>query len=281
MNQIFFTKAIKYVITHENNALRRRDIILFRIFSIAIIALSLGVASCSKGPGPALANSDAVYDSYEDWNRSIFAFNNVVDEYALSPVASAYDTVTPSVLRLIIGNELDYIQSPISIINALLQGNYEVFRHVTARFLLNTTFGGLGLLDPARDFGFAPHYEDFGQTLAVWGVKSGRYYMTPFLGPLTLRDVGGKIVDYGFDPLTYVSGSNMTTLEASKFGLNIIEFRARNFDTIEALKSSTEDYYAAVRSIYIQKRNSDIQNTNLKSKDEFIDFNTYQNDDIK
>ena len=254
---------------------------MFRTFFISVIALSLGLSSCSKGEGPALANSDAVYDSYEEWNRSIFAFNNAMDEYALSPVATAYDTVTPGVFRLIISNELDYIQSPISIVNALLQGNFEVFRHVTARFLLNTTFGGLGLLDPARDFGFAPHYEDFGQTLAVWGVKSGRYYMAPFLGPLTLRDLGGKIVDYGFDPATYVSGSNMTAIEASKFSLNLVEFRARNFDTIKALKSSTEDYYAAVRSIYIQKRNSDIQNTNLKSKNEFIDFNNYENDDTK
>lgn len=244
---------------------------MLRKITTVLIALSTTLLTACAGGKPVLSDTSHANDPYEGWNRGVFAFNNFVDKYTLSPVAQGYNYVTPKVVRNIVSNELDYIQSPVSIANAALQGDWEVFKHVTGRFMINTFFGGLGMLDAAHDFGFPVHREDFGQTLAVWGVPDGRYYMAPLFGSLTLRDVGGKITDYAFDPLTY-SGDDMIAVSAGRSALGFVEFRARNFDTIEGLKSSSEDYYATVRSIYLQKRNSDIMNEDLKSQDSYVDF---------
>ena len=229
------------------------------------------VSGCASTDNkPALSDVQNADDPYMGWNRGVFAFNSAVDEYALAPASKIYGYVTPKVVRYIVTNEIDYLQSPISIINSALQGDWDVFKHTTARFFINTTVGGLGLLDPATEFGFKPHYEDFGQTLAVWGVDDGMYYMAPFIGPLTLRDVGGKMTDLGFSPFTYMD--NTAYITSTKIALDLLEFRERNFDTIEGLKSSSEDYYAAVRSIYLQKRNSDIMNDDINTQNDFIDF---------
>ena len=217
--------------------------------------------------------SDSTID--ENWNRGVFAFNNTLDKYILEPVSIAYDAVTPDVLRLIVNNELDYIQSPISIANSILQGDIDVMLHTTGRFFINTTFGGLGLLDAASSFGLKPHHEDFGQTLAVWGVSDGGYYVAPVLGSMTFRDLGGKVTDFAFTPSTYVGDYAMYAVPAIT-AVGIVDFRASNSEFISNLKESSSDYYTTVKTIYIQKRNSDIKNAtfDLDNNDnsEFIHF---------
>jgi len=214
-------------------------------------------------------------DPHEDFNRVIFSFNDYVDQYALEPIAVTYDTVTPKVFRLLIANELDYLQSPVSIANSVLQGDLKSFLHTSGRFFINTTLGGLGLLDVASSFGLLQHQEDFGQTLAVWGVPEGMYYMAPFIGPLTLRDVGARFIDFAISPTTFI-GDDIVTLNIANTALGIIDFRASNLDTIANLKASTSDYYAAVRTIYVQRRRSAIKNTdlydNIQDKPEIINF---------
>ena len=222
-----------------------------------------------------LAENSIVIDPFEDWNRNVFAFNNTLDQYLLRPVAETYDFITPKTVRLLVKNELDYIQSPISIANSMLQGDIDIILHTSGRFLINTFFGGIGLLDAASDFGLKPHREDFGQTLSVWGVSDGGYYVAPILGSLTLRDLAGKITDFAFAPTTYV-GDNIIYATATASGLEVIEFRANNAELIDNLKKASPDYYATIKTVYIQKRNADIKNATFlpedKQESEFINF---------
>lgn len=214
-------------------------------------------------------------DPFESWNRRVFSFNNTLDYYILEPVSRGYDAVTPGAFRLLIRNELDYLQSPVSIANSVLQGDIDATLHTSGRFLVNTLFGGLGLLDAASNFGLKPHQEDFGQTLAVWGVSDGGYYVAPMLGSLTLRDLAGKITDLAFSPMTY-SGDEVVYLSGTTTAFGIIDFRASYADTINNLKESSLDYYTTVKTIYMQRRNSDIKNATFVSEDkrqpEFINF---------
>jgi phospholipid-binding lipoprotein MlaA len=222
-----------------------------------------------------LSNNSTVDDPYESWNRAIFGFNNTLDTYLLEPVSIGYDVVTPETVKLLIRNELDYIQSPVSIVNSMLQGNLDVMLHTTGRFLINTTFGGLGLLDAASGFGLKPHQEDFGQTLAVWGVSDGGYYVMPFLGSTTFRDLGGRITDFAFTPTTYIT-DDIVYVSAGVTALGVIDFRDSNSEFINNLKASSSDYYSVVKTIYMQRRNSDIKNATFVSENtrepEFIDF---------
>jgi phospholipid-binding lipoprotein MlaA len=248
------------------------DNVHFVLKIFLIFVTSACVYGCHNNP---VKSNAQIPDPYEKFNRHVFAFNNFIDQYALEPVATHYNTLTPTALRLLIRNELDYFQSPVSIVNSLLQGDIDVFLHVTGRFFINTTLGGLGLLDPASDFGLKSHQEDFGQTLAVWGVPVGRYYMAPFLGPLTLRDVFGKLTDIAITPTTYM-GDDIATLNIANTAVGLIDFRAYNIDTVNNLKASTPDFYALIRTIFVQKREAAIKNTdlhsNIQKEPEFLDF---------
>lgn len=246
-----------------------------KIIKIVTLCASMIIASCAHQAGPALSDTSAVNDPYENWNRSVFSFNMFFDDIILEPVAIGYDRAVPTVVKILLRNELDYLNLPASFINSILQGDIDSVEHVFARFFINSTLGGIGLLDPATEFGFGVHHEDFGQTLAVWGVPDGRYYMAPFVGPLTLRDVGGRVIDFTFAPFTYL-GSGNELFNIGQTSLSILDFRAQNIDTINGLKSSSEDYYAVLRSIYLQTRNADIENRDITEKpDLFVNFDAY------
>ena len=127
-------------------------------------------------------------DPFERWNRNVFGFNEALDENVLVPVATAYQSVVPSLVRKGISNVFNNVADAWSAINALLQGKLETSMRDMMRFLVNTTFGFAGALDIAREMGLEPHYEDFGQTLGTWGVASGPYIVWPVLGPSALRE---------------------------------------------------------------------------------------------
>lgn len=241
--------------------------LIFVFFSI------LALAACQSNQN-VMVNTQ-IDDPVENWNRYVFEFNNTLDEYALEPVSEGYDIVTPGAVRLLVQNELDYIQSPVTIINSALQGNLDVFLHTFGRFFINTTLGGLGLLDPASDFGLKPHQEDFGQTLAVWGVPDGGYHMMPIFGPTTIRGLVGRFVDIGFDPVTHIQTNTLEAMVAAR-ALGVVEFRAQNLDLIDNLRDSSLDFYASIREIFIQRRIASIKNAtfsnNNDAEPEFIDF---------
>lgn len=233
---------------------------------------ALSVTACGHKEDAPKTSLTEINDDWEGWNRRIFAFNMALDDYALAPVAKGYDAVTPATFRYVLRNFSDYLYSPINMANALLQWNGPALEHAVARFAINTTFGGLGMLDAANDFGFPARQEDFGQTLAVWGVGDGGYYVMPVFGPTTIRAAFGRFGDFAFDPLTYMD--NTVALALGKRAYEVTEFRALNYDTIEALKSTSDDYYAAVRSVYLQRREADIRDKDLypEAAPEVVDF---------
>ncbi|MEM6604049.1 MAG: VacJ family lipoprotein [Pseudomonadota bacterium] len=251
---------------------------MLKKIKIIFVMLCITLSGCASHQGPNLIEKNPVHDPYEGWNRGVFAVNVVLDDYLLSPTAQAYNFAVPGVVKYIISNELDYIQTPVSLLNTILQGDMQAFEHVLSRFIINTTLGGLGLLDAATELGYPRHREDFAQTLAVWGVDNGPYLVAPFFGPTTLRGVGGQVVDIFSDPLTYSTGDT-AMVGIIALGVGAVSFRANNYETINGLRASSEDYYATLRSIYIQQRNANIQNLNLNPKDEFIDFSAYDEED--
>lgn len=229
-----------------------------RRFAGAFLVL-LSVAGCASQPTET-ADGSQVYDPIEPVNRLIFAMNETVDTFVLQPTAFVYKTAMPDPMEEMVHNFLRWLRSPVVIVNSLLQGDTENAEDATRQLFVNAVT--VGLIDWGEGFGWGYREEDFGQTLAVHGVDGGPYLVLPLLGPSNGRDAVGKVVDIFFDPLTYViNGSDTRTAVALGRGAaEAVDFRARNFETINNLKESSVDYYARLRSVYLQRREVEIKN---------------------
>ncbi len=217
---------------------------------IAVLALLSGCASSAQN------------DPLEPVNRAVFSFNLAFDDYVLEPVAKGYRNTLPQPVQVGIRNAVQNLREPRTAINALLQGNLKLFGDSLTRFLINSTFGIVGIFDVAGSEGVTGGDEDFGQTLGVWGVSSGPYLMLPLLGPSDPRDLTGRIADtYGLDPVDIAATNNdlQTPFYVQK-GLYIIDKRARNLESFDAIKQNSVDLYAKVRSLYAQQRDAAIAN---------------------
>ena len=213
-------------------------------------------------------NPGEVKDCFESVNRATFKFNQVLDGVIFKPVAKAY-RVLPSPVRAGTSNALDNISNLVTIPNNILQGELGKAGVNTGRFIVNTTFGIVGIFDVAEKIGF-PEYEkeDYGQTLGVMGVGEGCYLVLPVLGPSTARDTFGSLANMmGGDPWYNVTTVNDTQYFsdfdywASRAGAGI-DFRAKNLDSFENLEKNSIDFYASVRSLYLQDRQQKIANSN-------------------
>ena len=213
-------------------------------------------------------NPGEVKDCFESVNRATFKFNQVLDGVIFKPVAKAY-RVLPSPVRAGTSNALDNISNLVTIPNNILQGELGKAGVNTGRFIVNTTFGIVGIFDVAEKIGF-PEYEkeDYGQTLGAMGVGEGCYLVLPVLGPSTARDTIGSIANMmGGDPWYNVTTVNDTQYFsdfdywASRVGAGI-DFRAKNLDSFENLEKNSIDFYASVRSLYLQDRQQKIANSN-------------------
>ncbi len=153
-------------------------------------------------PSAQVETQDAVVsDPWEHFNRSLYSVHDGVDRAVLEPVARGYRAVTPGFFREGVRNFLHNLRSPVIFANDVLQGQFRRAGITAARFGINTTLGIVGVLDPASGMGLESHDEDFGQTLAVWGLDAGPYIFIPVIGPTTVRDGIGSLVDLAFDPL--------------------------------------------------------------------------------
>ena len=195
-------------------------------------------------------------DPLEGLNRGIYKFNDTVDKAAIKPIAGAYKAVLPSPVRTGVNNFFANLGTVVTVINDLLQFKLDKAVDDTGRFAINTTFGIGGLVDWASMDGIESHKEDFGQTLAAWGWKDSAYLVLPFVGPSTLRDTGGLVVDSVlFDPLSYVSDvRDRNQLLLTKF----IDTRASYLPGSDLLDEAALDPYAFMRDAYMQRRNSQI-----------------------
>ena len=200
---------------------------------------------------------DGANDPLEIPNRFIFAINGMLDFVIVKPVSHTYNFWVPDPVRESIGNFLHNISSPVILANDVFQGEHDRAETTFKRFVINTTVGVLGFFDPATDWGYERHTEDFGQTLATYGVDEGFYLMLPLLGPSSARDGTGKVVDIFLDPLTYLAPQNV---RLARFAADGVQFRADNYDAIEDLERDSLDFYAAVRSVWRQNREYEIRN---------------------
>lgn len=226
-----------------------------------IVGILLGGCAARPTDPDDLAYYLETKDPLEPMNRAIFQFNEVADRVVLRPAAIGYRTVVPKGVRIGIRNFLDNLASPITILNALLQGEGVRARDTFGRFLTNTVLGLGGLIDIASGAGIPQHREDFGQTLAVWGVESGPYLVLPLLGPSSFRHGLGEIVDSTIDPAGYYIRDNYELEGAAvRFAVDAIDWRANNLKTVDDLRKSSLDFYATVRSAYRQNRAHEIRN---------------------
>ena len=237
-------------------------IILFSLaFSFSTYADTDGKIDLSKN------DSGTVKDCFEGINRGIFAFNQALDGAVFEPVAKAYRRL-PHPVKKGSANVLRNISSLVTIPNNLLQGDIKTAGVNATRFVLNTTVGVLGIFDAAQAMGFSiTEKEDYGQSLATYGVGPGCYIVLPVLGPSTARDTVASLTNFmGGDAWYNVTVRNDTRYfsdvdyYSSKI-TNGVDFRAKNFESIENLKKNSLDFYASVKSLYLQDRQQKILNS--------------------
>jgi phospholipid-binding lipoprotein MlaA len=210
------------------------------------------VAMLLAGTGCAHRSPYEPADPLEPVNRAVFSFNMTADRYVLRPVAKTYVSVVPSPLRTGVANFFDNLFYPTVIVNDLLQGKFAQASRDTARFVLNSTYGLAGFLDPATMVGLQKNDEDLGQTFGRWGVGEGWYIMLPLLGPTTNRDLIGRIGDNWTDPLQYTD--DITDAERiSLAGLQAIDTRSRLLD-FDAILEQQFDPYVFLRTAYLERR---------------------------
>jgi phospholipid-binding lipoprotein MlaA len=235
----------------------------FRLPALAAFVAVVALSGCATPPTDPdeLATYKENNDPLEPMNRYFFEVNYALDELLLKPIASWYDVILPTPVEHSVHNFLRNLNGPVIMINDLFQGNGKRAGITAKRFLINSTVGVLGLFDVASDWGLKYHDEDFGQTLAVWGTGEGPYLVVPVLGPSNPRDLTGKVVDSAMDPWGYVLHHyDLDTLSYVRAAVEGIDLRARNLDTLDAIRKGAIDYYATIRSLYRQNRNDAIKN---------------------
>ena len=246
------------------------------IINSIILILFLLFANCSShnhSVNNSVAELNETQDPWEGFNRGTFAFNKFFDKYLLAPLAKGYRIILPKEVRTGVRNFLSNLKEPWTSINSALQGDLKNTGHSITRFCLNTTVGLLGIFDVASHLGFEKQKEDFGQTLAVYGVGSGPYLVLPLLGPSTVRDAVGRVTGFVADPVTVaLNREGKEDWIWIGTALKGIDFREQNLEKIDNLEATSVDFYATVRSLYLERRNRMIRNQAADNQDPFQEF---------
>ena len=232
---------------------------------LSIIIVQLMVVSFAS------ANEKEVKDCFEKLNRVTFAFNMALDKVLFRPVAAGYRKL-PSPVRKGTSNALNNLSNLITIPNNILQGDFKAAGNNSVRFIINSTFGIVGIFDPANALGFEKlEKEDFGQTFGAMGIGEGCYLVLPVIGPSTVRDAFGSLVSMtGGDAWYNVTVRNDTQYfkESDYYYSKLtegVDFRAKNLESFDSLEKNSVDFYATVRSLYIQDRQRKIKNLKVKT----------------
>ena len=223
------------------------------------------------------ANAQTDKECFEKVSRGIFKFNQGFDNVILEPVAKAYNKL-PEPVRKGTSNFTSNIATLLSIPNHLLQGEIRLAGHATGSFLVNSTIGVLGLGNPAALMGLENQKEDLGQTLGSYGVKGGCYFVLPILGPTTVRDTVGMVIDNNYlDPFARVTWhekeiKNISGTKIDYVGIKAagaVDFRGNNMTNFESLEKNSMDLYAATKSLYLQNRDKKIKNSSDSDDDDW------------
>jgi len=201
--------------------------------------------------GEAKAASASPDDPLEPLNRAVLNLNLLAFDWALAPAASVYRSATPEPVRRSVGNFLQNLRAPMVFANDVLQGKTDRAGTTLSRFAINSTIGLFGLFDPASKYGYTPHHEDLGKTLATYGVPAGPYLMLPLLGPSNVRDAVARVGDY----LTL----NLYLIDTGTvLGANTLSDTEATMDHLRAMRASSLDFYALLRSTHQQLRKAEI-----------------------
>lgn len=249
-----------------------------KIVKYCLLLITLLISSgCATLDGP--PNPD---DPYERYNRSMFAFNETVDKYAMKPVAQGYDFVMPDIASKGVSNFFNNIDDIVVFFNQLLQFKLRDAAATSARLVFNTTIGLLGLIDVASHMDLPKANEDFGQTLANWGLDSGPYIVLPFIGPSTIRDTAGLAVDWTyFDPIFERQTLNQSLVTLS---IKYVDIRAGLLKATNILDDTVEDKYSYIRDAWLQRRQFLIYDGHppeeFSDEQLFSDDNLFKEDDL-
>ena len=240
--------------------LRPLRLVVSQLIVLAALAMA-GCASSSKAPPQGAAVEEDFNDPFEDTNRAIFDFNQVVDRNVLVPVAKAYRTVLSDPLRDSVRDFLYNLRAPLIFANDTLQGKFQLAGDTLARFAINSTIGMGGLVDVAGRWGIPYHEQDFGVTFGVWGVPEGPYLIIPVLGPSDPRDLTGQVAEGFADPWNIIAADHhMVWISFVRGGVSGIDQRSRYIESLADIERTSLDYYATIRSLYRQRRAALIRN---------------------
>ena len=254
--------------------LKKFTILVFSLFFIAFNANAGSDGELALNNNKAEAQNTK--DCFEKLNRATFSFNQSLDKAIIKPIAKGYRKL-PDPIQKGTRNAVNNLSNLITIPNNVLQGDMKLAFINSGRLIVNSTVGILGIFDVANQMGF-PKYkkEDYGQTLGAWGVGPGCYLVLPVLGPKTARDTLASTLNFmGGDAWYNISVAN-DTQHVSEFDYYAsrvaagVDFRAKNYDSIENLQKNSLDFYASVKSVYLQDRQQKILNSNqvIESMDE-------------
>ena len=239
------------------------------IFGITILLLCL---TSSMAEEKYTAN-----ECFEKFSRGTLKFNMALDRAIFKPVAKGYRAL-PVPIRKGSSNFIENLRSLLSFSNNVLQGDLKGATNTAGRFVVNTTVGILGVFDPATKMGLTKKSrEDFGQTLGVWGADTGCYFVLPILGPTTARDAVGMVGNIFLDPVYQVTHNTETdmivgndNLQEHNYyiykGTDAVDFRSKNIESIDSLQNNSIDFYASVKSLYLQNRAQKISNSPISNK---------------
>ena len=231
-----------------------------------LAALGLLLVGCATPPPAtdpeALAEYRANNDPLEPANRAMHSANEWLDRAVARPVAVGYRELVPRPVRRGIRNALNNLRGPVILANDMLQGQPRRAGDTLGRFVLNSTLGLAGIFDVAEGwFGVPRHTEDFGQTLAVWGLGEGPYLFLPVLGPTNPRDLAGSAVDGAANVVTWFGqGAAVEGLRAARAGMSLVDTREALIDPVDEMRRTSLDPYVTYRSAYRQRRQADIEN---------------------
>ena len=244
----------------------------FKIFTV-ITVLSMVFLTNTNADEKYTAN-----ECFEKFSRGTLKFNQALDKAIFKPIAKGY-RVLPLPVRTGTNNFVSNLRSLLTFSNNVLQGDLKSAGNTAGRFAINTTVGILGVFDPASKMGLEKKpREDFGQTLGVWGAGPGCYFVLPVLGPTTTRDAAGLIGNVFVDPVYHLTHNSETDIVVGNEnlsehnyyyyrGTDAVDFRSKNIESFESLEENSIDFYASLKSLYLQNRQQRILNSPISNKD--------------
>ena len=236
--------------------MRWRQGLLFGLWGLVL-------AGCATTP----PSPEAANDPYEQINRDTLRRNAKVDKYVVLPTVRLYLQMVPEDGRRGVHNFLGNLSLPTIFVNDMLQGELSRAGKSMWRLVINSTVGIAGIWDPASKIGIPGHGEDFGQTLAVWGVKEGPYLILPIFGPSNPRDATGLLVDAAIDPTNQIHFKQHLWWAAGREYFTLLDLKSQTYQTVQGIQRSSVDYYSSLRNFYRQYRNEQIGNGRNQPQD--------------